>query len=29
MSALKDYFLSDKNHAWKVTQATEVTARGG
>lgn len=29
MSALKDYFLSDKNHAWKVTKSTEVTARGG
>ena len=28
MSALKDYFLSDKNHAWKITQGTEITVRG-
>ena len=29
MATLKDYFLADKNHEMKVTQATEVTARGG
>lgn len=29
MSTLKDYFLADKIHGMKVTQTTEVTARGG
>lgn len=29
MATLRDYFLADKNHAMKVTQTTEITARGG
>lgn len=29
MAKLRDYFLADKNHEQKVTQTTEITARGG